>query len=127
MLLDTGHGAPREFPQATSHQAISVDADAFEDSLSRMVLAAPLTLRAPGQGWLQLASHSTQPDTRWRRLMSKSFGGYCPPGQLRDDCLSLLDDVMGLGPWDIPSVGLGAQPHPQQETHALPLVPKAPP
>jgi hypothetical protein len=106
VLLDTGHGAPREFPQATSHQAISVEADAFEDSLSRMVLAAPLTLRAPGQGWLQLASHSTQPDPRWRLLMSKSFGGYCPPGQLRDDCLSLLDDVMGLGPWDKLGVAL---------------------
>jgi hypothetical protein len=106
VLLDTGHGAPRELPQATSHQAISVEADAFEDSLSRMVLAAPLTLRAPGQGWLQLASHSTQPDTRWRLLMSKSFGGYCPPGQLRDDCLSLLDDVMGLGPWDKLGVAL---------------------
>jgi hypothetical protein len=106
VLLDTGHGAPREFHPATSHQAISVEADAFEDSLSRMVLAAPLTLRAPGQGWLQLASHSTQPDTGWRRLMSKSFGGYCPPGQLRDDCLSLLDDVMGLGPWDKLGVAL---------------------
>jgi len=107
VLLDTGQGSPRESTQAASHKPIPIEADAFEDSLTRIILAAPLTLRAPQQGWLQLASYPSQPDTRWQRLMSKSVGGYCPPGQRRDDCLSLLDDVLGLGPWDKLGVSLG--------------------
>ncbi|HEX8703247.1 MAG TPA: hypothetical protein VF815_30705, partial [Myxococcaceae bacterium] len=116
LLLDTGQGTPRESAEATSHKATLVEADAFEDSLSRLVLAAPLTLRAPREGWFQLASTAGQNDSGWKRLMSKSFGGYCPPGQLRDDCLSLLDDVLGLGPWDKLGVALGLSLQPLKES-----------
>jgi hypothetical protein len=116
LLLDTGQGAPRELPQATSHKAIPVEADAFEDSLTRLMLETPLTLRAPQQGWLRLAASPGPADTRWQRLMSKSFGGYCPPGQLRHDCLSVLDDMLGLSPWDKLGVALGLSLEPLKES-----------
>ncbi|HEX8703734.1 MAG TPA: hypothetical protein VF815_33160 [Myxococcaceae bacterium] len=71
VLLDTGQGAPREYPQATSHPSIPVEADAFEDALTRLVLAAPLALRAPQQGWLVRVSYPS-PDVMgldpWDRL-----------------------------------------------------------
>jgi hypothetical protein len=116
VLLDTGLGAPREFTPAASHPPIPVGADAFEDSLSHLVVTTPLTLRAPQQGWLQLASSPSQNDTRWQRLMGKSFGGFCPPGQLRDNCLSVLDDMLGLGPWDKLGVALAMSLQPLKQS-----------
>ncbi|HEX8699184.1 MAG TPA: hypothetical protein VF815_10135 [Myxococcaceae bacterium] len=48
--------------------------------------------------------------------MSKSFGGICEPGQRRDNCLSLLDDVMGLSEWDKLGVALGLSLDPLRES-----------
>jgi hypothetical protein len=96
---------------------VKVGAEAFEEALTRMVLNAPLTLRPPQQGWLVRASYpSDDPDTRWQRLMSKSFGGLCEPGQRRESCLSLLDDVMGLSEWDKLGVALGLSLEPMKES-----------
>jgi hypothetical protein len=96
---------------------VKVGAEAFEEALTRMVLNAPLTLRPPQQGWLVRASYSSDaPDTRWQRLMSKSFGGLCEPGQRRESCLSLLDDVMGLSEWDKLGVALGLSLEPMKES-----------
>ncbi|HLL06191.1 MAG TPA: hypothetical protein VK539_36805 [Myxococcaceae bacterium] len=114
--LDTGQGAPWDYAPATSHTAISVGADAFEDALSRLVLATPLTLRSPRQGWLIRVSYPSDTDTRWQLLMSKSFGGPCEPGQVRDDCLSLLDDVMGLSQQDKLAVALGLSLQPLKQS-----------
>nr|WP_317987854.1 hypothetical protein [Hyalangium gracile] len=50
--------------------------------------------------------------------MSKGFGGLCKPGQHREDCLSLLDDVMGLGPWDKLGIALGLSLEPMRESIA---------
>ena len=87
---------------------MKVDAEVFEEALGQLVLDVPLTLRAPQQGWLVRASHSgNAADSRWQRLMRKSFGGICEPGQRRDHCLSLLDDGMGLGEWDKLGIALG--------------------
>jgi hypothetical protein len=61
---------------------------------------------------------SDAPDTRWQRLMSKSFGGLCEPGQRRENCLSLLDDVMGLSEWDKLGVALGLSIDPLKESIA---------
>lgn len=116
VLLDTGQGPPRESPHASSHPPISVGADAFEDALTRLVLATPLALRAPQHDWLVRVSYPSQPDAHWQRLMSKSFGGFCEPGQPRDHCLSLLDDVMGLSPWDKLGVALGLSLQPLKDS-----------
>jgi len=117
--LDTGHGVPLEYRPPTSNPSVKVDAEAFEEALTHLVLNAPLALRPPQQGWLVRASYpSDDPDTRWQRLMSKSFGGLCAPGQRRDNCLSLLDDVMGLSEWDKLGVALGLSINPLKESIA---------
>jgi hypothetical protein len=115
--LDTGQGAPREYRPSTSNTSVKVDADAFEEALTHLVLELPLGLRSPQQGWLVRASYPSHgADTDWQRLMSKSFGGFCPPAQRRDDCLSLLDDVMGLSEWDKLGVALGLSLEPLKES-----------
>ena len=48
--------------------------------------------------------------------MSRSFGGFCKAGQRRADCLSLLDDVMGLSKWDKLGVALGLSIEPLKES-----------
>jgi len=56
---------------------------------------------------VRFAHSGNAEDTRRQRLMRKSFGGLCEPGQHRDNCLSLLDDRMGLGEGDKLGVALG--------------------
>jgi hypothetical protein len=115
--LDTGQGAPLEYRPPTSNKSVKVDAEAFEEALTQWVLNAPLTLRSPQQGWLVRASYpGNDAETRWQRLMSKSFGGICKAGQRREDCLSLLDDVMGLSEWDKLGVALGMSLQPMRES-----------
>ncbi|WP_338052955.1 hypothetical protein [Pyxidicoccus trucidator] len=76
--LDTGQGSPLEYRPSSSNKSVKVDEEAFEEALARLVLEAPLTLRAPQQGLLVRASHpGNSADTRWQRLMRKSFGGLC--------------------------------------------------
>jgi hypothetical protein len=115
--LDTGQGAPLEYTPPTSTRSVKVSAESFEESLRRLVLDATLTLRPPQQGWLVRASYpGNHEDIRWPRLMSKSFGGLCEPGQRRENCLSLLDDVMGLGRWDKLGVALALSLDPLKES-----------
>jgi hypothetical protein len=115
--LDTGQGEPLEYRPLTSNKSVKVDAGAFEEALTRLVLNEPLILRPAQQGWLVRVSYSgNDSDTRWQRLMSKSFGGLCEPGQRRGDCLSILDDVMGLSPWDKLGVALGMSLEPMKES-----------
>ncbi|QAT85932.1 putative lipoprotein [Corallococcus coralloides] len=118
--LDTGQGAPLEFrPSSSSNPSVKVDTEAFEEALAQLVLDVPLTLRAPQQVLLVRASHpGTRADSRWQRLMRKSFGGLCDPGQRRDHCLSLLDDGIGLGEWDKLGVALGLSLEPLKESIA---------
>jgi hypothetical protein len=118
--LDTGQEAPIEYRPPTSNKSVRVDAEAFEEALTQLVLNAPLTLRPPQQGWLIRASYpSDAPDARWQSLMSKSFGGICEPGQRKESCLSLLDDVMGLSKWDKLGVGLALSIDPLKESISL--------
>jgi hypothetical protein len=114
--LDTGQGEPLEH-RPPSNKSVKVDEEAFGEALMQLVLEVPLTLRPPQQGWLVRASYpSNDPDTRWQSLMSKSFGGICEPGQRRETCLSLLDDVMGLSKWDKLGVALGLSIDPLKES-----------
>jgi hypothetical protein len=115
--LDTGQGARWEYRPSISSQPVKVGAEAFEASLTQLVLTEPLTLRPPQQGWLVLASYpGNGENTRWQRLMGKSFGGLCEPGLRREDCLSLLDDVLGLSEWDKLGVALGLSLDPLKES-----------
>ncbi|MBN1205151.1 MAG: hypothetical protein JXB05_09530 [Myxococcaceae bacterium] len=117
--LDTGQGEPLEYRPPASNKLVKVDTEAFEEALTRWVLNLPLTLRSPQQGWLVRVSYpGDDTDTRWKRLMSKSFGGLCEPGQRRENCLSLLDDMMGLSEWDKLGVALGLSIDPLKESIA---------
>nr|ASV46877.1 hypothetical protein [uncultured bacterium] len=117
--LDTGQGPPLEYSPSSPSRSVKVGPEAFEEALARLVLEASLTLRPPQQGLLVRASHPGNPaETRWQRLMRKSFGGLCEPGQRRDYCLSLLDDGLGLGEWDKLGVALGLSLEPLKESIA---------
>src|SRR5690242_4796501 len=83
--LDTGQEEPLEYRPPTSTQPVKMNAEAFEEALAQMVLNAPLALRPSQQDWLVRASYPGNDEVpRWQRLMSKSFGGICEPGQRRD-------------------------------------------
>jgi hypothetical protein len=115
--LDTGQGAPREYRPPASNTSGHVDAESFEQTLNLLMLEAPLPLRSSQQGSLVLASYPGHDmHAGWQRLMSRSFGGFCKPAQRRDDCLSVLDDVMGLSPWDKLGVSLALSLDPQPPT-----------
>jgi hypothetical protein len=115
--LDTGQGAPREYRPPTWDYSVKVGTDEFEQALARLVLEMPLALRPAQQSGLVRASYPAHgADTRWQRLMGKSFGGLCKAGQRREDCLSLLDDVMGLSEWDKLGVALGLSFEPMRES-----------
>jgi len=115
--LETGQGVPLEYRPSGSNKAVRVDAKAFEEALTRWVLNSPLSLRSLQQGWLIRASYpSNDADVRGQRLMSKSFGGFCKPGQRGQHCLSLLDDVLDLSEWDKLGVSLGLSLEPLRES-----------
>lgn len=117
--LDTGQGAPREYRPPTWNKSMGVDADEFERALAQLVLEARLSIRSPQQSWLVRASFpSGNANPRWQHLARKSLGGICKPGLRRDDCLSLLDDVMGLDEWDKLGVALGLSFDPLRESIA---------
>nr|WP_307734752.1 hypothetical protein [Pyxidicoccus parkwaysis] len=117
--LDTGRDTPIEYTPPTSNSSVRVDAEAFEEALGQLVLDAPLTIRAPRQGWLiRVSRQGSGAETRWQRLMRKSFGGLCEPGQVRENCLSLLDDGLGLDEWDKLGVALGLSLDPLKESIA---------
>ena len=99
----TGMTFPLEYRPPTANKSVKVDAEAFEEALTQLLLEAPLTLRPLQQGGpARASSPSDGPDTRWQRLMIKSFVGICEPGQRKKTCLCLLDDVMGLSKHECP-------------------------
>nr|WP_224360807.1 hypothetical protein [Hyalangium versicolor] len=73
--LDTGQAVPLEYVSPSANESMEMDSHVFEDALTQWVLVAPLVLHSPQQGELVRVAHSSSDaDTRWQRLMSKSFG-----------------------------------------------------
>jgi hypothetical protein len=117
--LETGEGLPLEYRPPTWNRAVEVSASDFEEALGQLVLLEPLVIRPAGQGWLVRTSSprvSEQATTGY--WVGKALGGPCRPGQPRDQCLSLLDDVMGLRPWEKVAMGLGLSLAPMRESIA---------
>jgi hypothetical protein len=109
--LDTGEGAPLEVQPTPSVRPISLEADAFEHSLRTLLLEVPLTLRTQGQTrWIRASKVESNAD--------RSFGGFCEPRMRRGQCISLLDDVMGLSEWDRFGVALRLSLEPIKESIA---------
>ncbi|RKI37208.1 hypothetical protein D7Y27_26220 [Corallococcus sp. AB004] len=107
--LDTGDGAPIEYRPPSPARAVTVEADAFERALTELVLVTPLRLRASRSGEWVRASYSTGETDR-------AFGGFCEPELRRGDCISLLEDVMGLNDWDKFGVALALSLDPLKES-----------
>ncbi|MBN8468118.1 hypothetical protein JYJ95_16475 [Corallococcus exiguus] len=109
--LDTGEGAPIEYSPPSPVRAVTVGEEAFEEALTDLVLVTPLRLRAsrPGE-WIR-ASYSQGP-----QVSDRAFGGFCEPGLRRGDCISLLEDVMGLSDWDKFGVALALSLDPLKES-----------
>ena len=118
--MKTGQGAPMKYRPTTWDNSVTVDAGDFEQALAQLVLEMPLALHAPEPGWLVRTSTSStrETDRQVQRLLRKSFGGMCGPGQPKEDCLSLLDDVWGLSPTDKLAVALGLSFGPMRESIA---------
>ncbi|CAM4393574.1 SitA5 family polymorphic toxin [Corallococcus exiguus] len=93
--LDTGEGAPIEYSPPSPIRAVTVGEGAFEKALTELVLVTPLRLQASRPGEWVRASYSRGP-----QVSDRAFGGFCEPGLRRGDCISLLEDVMGLSDWD---------------------------
>lgn len=105
--LNTGEGTPLEYRPTASSKPVEVEAGKFEEALAQMVFDVPVTLRLPDLGRVVPVSHSgPSVDDRWRRLMARSYGGFCQAGQRGGICLSLLDDVLGWSHWDKLGVAL---------------------
>ncbi|AFE05646.1 hypothetical protein COCOR_04124 [Corallococcus coralloides DSM 2259] len=107
--LDTGEGAPIEYSPPSSVRAVTVGEGAFEEALTELVLATPLRLRASRPGdWVRVSYSTGETD--------RAFGGFCEPGLRRGDCISLLEDVMGLSDWDKFGVALALSLDPLRES-----------
>ncbi|RKI13514.1 hypothetical protein D7Y15_16625 [Corallococcus sp. AB030] len=109
--LDTGEGAPIEYSPPSPIQAVTVGQGAFEKALTELVLVTPLHLRASRSVEWVRASFSRGP-----QASDRAFGGYCEPGLRRGDCISLLEDVMGLSDWDKFGVALALSLDPLKES-----------
>lgn len=117
MRLETGQGASIEHRPSSSDRSVAVGRGDFVEALAALVLDMPLAIRSPQQGWwVRTASLRNEEDTSWQHLVRKSFGGMCQPHQPKEDCLSLLDDVMGMSPRDKLVVALGLSFEPMRES-----------
>jgi hypothetical protein len=120
--LDTGEGPPLEYRPPTWNQSVEVSAADFEEALGRLVLERQLTLRPAGQGWLVRTSSSpVSQESSMGYWLGKGMGGPCRLGQPKEQCLSLLDDVLGLRPWEKVAAGLGLSLEPMRESIARAL------
>jgi hypothetical protein len=120
--LDTGQGAPLTYTPLTTSLSVGVSEEDFERALNQLVLAEPLAIRPPEQGWLvRTSSPRTFEKGTTGYWVGKAMGGPCRRGQARAGCVSLLDDVMGLGEYEKLAVGLGLSFQPMRQSIARAL------
>jgi hypothetical protein len=118
--LDTGQGELLEHVPPTTNRSVAVGEEHFEESLARLMLEESLVVRPAGQGFVVRASYSP-PDEDTAYWLGKALGGPCRPGQPRNECVSLLDDVMGLNQGEKLALGLGMSLQPMRESIARAL------
>jgi hypothetical protein len=115
--LDTGQGAPLEYRPSTSNESVQVNADAFEEALTRLVLQVPLPVRASQQGWLMLTAYrGNDADTPGQYRMSRNFDGLRETRQGEEVAHSLHADVTGLNEWNKMGVALSLSLGPLRES-----------
>jgi hypothetical protein len=114
--LDTGEGAPLEYAPASSDASVEVDPDDFEEALARLVLAVPLSLRPSQAGLLVRAGAWGQAaDATWQQVLRKDYGRWCQARESAVDCLSLLEDGLGMGGLDRLTLAMGFAVDPMRE------------
>jgi hypothetical protein len=109
--LETGQGEPLEHLPPTTNRSVAVSGVDFEGSLTRLMLEEPLVVRAS----------FSPPEGNTSYWLGKALGGPCQPGQSRNGCVSLLDDVMGLSQGEKLALGLGLSLRPMRESIARAL------
>jgi hypothetical protein len=114
--LDTGDGAPLEYAPPSSDASVKVDSDDFEEALARLVLAVPLSLR-PTQAGLLVRAGAWGPaaDATWQQVLRKDYGRWCQARESAGDCLSLLEDGLGMGEMDRLTMAMGFAVDPMRE------------
>jgi hypothetical protein len=95
----------------TTNRSVAVSGADFEGSLARLMLEEPLVVHAS----------FSPPAGNTSCWLGKALGGPCRPGQPRNECISLLDDVMGLSQGEKLGLGLGLSLQPMRESIAQAL------
>lgn len=114
--LDTGRGAPLEHVPASWDASVEVDADDFEEALTRLALEVPLSLRPSQAGLLvRAAAWGAAADGAWQQGMRRDYGRWCQAREGGGDCLSLLEDGLGLGEMDRLTLAVGFAMDPMRE------------
>ncbi len=114
--LETGGGRPLDYVPESWDRSVPVDEDAFEEALTRLVLEVPLSLH----GLVRASSSGTwaAADRTWQLALRKDYGRWCQAHEGPGDCLSLLEDGLGLTSMDRLSLALGLSLDPMHESIA---------
>lgn len=89
VYLDTGQGKPIAYSPPTGVDAIEIDADAFQQVMTRLVLDMRFSLRPEGEAHPRARLASWEPEPRPRRT---DYGAWCSRQSQPEECLSLLED-----------------------------------
>jgi hypothetical protein len=103
----------------TTDRSITVGRDDFEQSLARLVLDLPLSLRPADAGWLVRASTpGATTDRVLQGALRRSYGRWCRAHEGPGDCLSLLEDGLGFDGKKRLALALGLSLDPMHESIA---------
>lgn len=101
--LDTGRGSPIVRPLLSQSEPVEVDEDALGEALAELVLDVPLSVRPEQAGRRLLASSSVDlsvTDGALQRALRRDYGRWCERYEATGDCLSLLEDGLGMDAFD---------------------------
>ncbi|MCY1036819.1 hypothetical protein OV207_35610 [Corallococcus sp. BB11-1] len=89
VYLDTGQGKPIVYSPPRSVDTVEVDAAAFQQVMTRLVLDMRFSLRPEEETRMRARLASWEPESRGRRNDS---GAWCSRQDQPEECLSLLED-----------------------------------
>jgi hypothetical protein len=100
--LDTGGGEPIVRPLSSRSEPVAVDGDALGEALAELVLDVPLSIRPEQAGRRLLASSGdwSVVDVSLQRALRRDYGRWCERYETPGDCLSLLEDGLGMDEFD---------------------------
>ncbi|RKG57281.1 hypothetical protein D7X30_20530 [Corallococcus sp. AB011P] len=96
----------RTYAPVTWDRRVPVSAREFEESLARLVLEVPLTVRSP-RVVRAVAKKGAQLDLGLGFMLRDGYGRWCRAHEAPGDCLSLLEDGAGFGELDRLTLAVG--------------------